>query len=72
VRRRKRGELPRMILDKKMCLRVEAGDEQWAEPTTPHYCPLCGTRKFSGKLRYGDGPVPTCDDHDPVQVMVPR
>lgn len=68
--KRKPGQLPRMILDKKMCLRIAEGDEEWARPSEPYHCPQC--RKFSGKLRFEGKPVPMCEDHEPAVAMVSR
>jgi hypothetical protein len=72
VRKRKKGELPRMILDRQMCLRVAEGDEDFALPTQPYHCPVCSVRpdKFSGKLRFQGREVPVCEDHDPPVLMV--
>ena len=71
MRKRKRGALPRMILDREMCLRVADGDEEVALPTTPYYCPVCcqNPSTYSAKVRYGEGRIPVCEDHDPPLEM---
>jgi hypothetical protein len=72
VRKRKYGELPRMILDKAMCIRVADGDEEVSRPTTVYHCaPCCATPStFSGKVRFEGSPVPVCEDHEPALPMV--
>lgn len=72
MRKRKRGALPRMILDRKMCLRVAEGDEMFALPTTPYHCPVCPKSAYSGKVRYEGRDVPKCEDHEPAVEMVVR
>lgn len=69
--KRKRGQLPRMILDRELCLRVADGDEDFALPTTAYHCPVCCERPetFSGKVRYGNKATPECEDHDPPIAM---
>lgn len=75
MRKRKRGDLPRMIVDRAMCIRVADGDEQAAKPTTPYHCPICcaDPTTFSGRLRYEGEPPPTCDEpaHEETVWMVP-
>lgn len=72
MRKRKRGELPRMIVDKRMCIRVAEGDEEVSRPTTVYHCATCCATPdtFSGKLRFEGLAVPVCEDHDPPQQMV--
>jgi hypothetical protein len=71
MRKRKSGQLPRMILDRDMCIRVADGDDEVSRPTTVYHCAVCCSNPdtFSGKLRFEGSHVPVCEDHEPALPM---
>lgn len=60
-----------MILDYNRCVRIERGDEFWAQPSKVYHCPECCLTgaTYSAKLRFGESAVPLCEDHDPPLQM---
>lgn len=69
---RKPGQLPKMILDWNMCIRVESGEADLAGESIPYSCKRCLTKnKQNGILRLAGHAIPTCDSHEIQLDMTP-